>query len=110
MFTTSRIVISLPRALLVFTIKGHIGVHQTENESFTCVIPRAPIFSLYEVVPLPLPQAPASMQPIPSIPIPLLMAAVVGGGAPDNLQIYYIFIYIFIYHHVQILDKIADCW
>ena len=57
-------------------------------------MPRAPIFSLYEVVPLPLPQAPASIHPIPSIPIPLLIAAVVGGGAPDNLK------YIHVYHHV----------
>lgn len=51
----------------------------------TFVIPRAPTFSLYEVVPFPVPQAPANRQPIPSIPIPLLMACFGGGGAPDNL-------------------------
>ena len=51
----------------------------------TLVIPMAPIFSLYEVVPVPVPQAPARMQPIPSIPIPRLIAWAGGGGAPDIL-------------------------
>lgn len=51
----------------------------------TCVMPRAPMFSLYDVVPFPDPQAPAIRHPIPSIPIPLLIADVVGGGAPDSL-------------------------
>lgn len=44
------------------------------------------MFSLYDVVPLPVPKAPAMIQPIPSIPIPLLIADVVGGGAPDSLK------------------------
>ena len=37
---------------------------------YTFVMPMAPMFSLYEVVALPDPQAPAKIQPIPSIPIP----------------------------------------
>jgi len=37
-------------------------------------------------VPDPVPQAAATRHPTPSMPIPLLMAAVVGGGAPDNLE------------------------
>lgn len=59
-------------------------MHKTAGH-LTFVIPRAPTFSLYEVVPFPVPQAPANRQPIPSIPIPLLMACFGGGGAPDNL-------------------------
>lgn len=45
----------------------------------------APMFSLYEVVPFPVPKAPVRRHPIPSIPIPRLMACLGGGGAPDNL-------------------------
>lgn len=52
---------------------------------FTFVIPMAPMFSLYEVVPFPVPKAPVRRHPIPSIPIPRLMACLGGGGAPDNL-------------------------
>lgn len=50
----------------------------------TRVIPKAPTFSLYEVVPFPVPQAPARRQPIPSTPIPRLIACLGGGGAPDK--------------------------
>jgi len=54
--------------------------------STTCVIARAPMFPLYEVVPGPAPKAPASVQPKPSIAMPLLIASLVGGGAPDILH------------------------
>lgn len=57
----------------------------TSHSHFTFVIPRAPTFSLYDVVPFPVPQAPASRQPSPSIPMPLLIACLGGGGAPDSL-------------------------
>ena len=46
------------------------------------VIPIAPMFSLYEVVPAPLPNAPANMQQNPSIKIPRLTACCGTGGAP----------------------------
>ena len=36
----------------------------------TLVMPIAPMFSLYEVVPVPVPHSPANTQPIPSIIIP----------------------------------------
>ena len=39
---------------------------------------------LYEVVPLPVPQMPAKMHPIPSTKIPRLMAEVGGGLAPEK--------------------------
>lgn len=51
----------------------------------TFVMPIAPIFSLYEVVPLPDPHIPANRDPNPSIPIPLFTACSGGGGAPDIL-------------------------
>ena len=51
----------------------------------TLVIPMAPVFTLYVVVPFPLPNAPVKRHPIPSIPIPRLIACFGGGGAPDNL-------------------------
>jgi len=51
----------------------------------TFVIPMAPMFSLNEVVPHPLPKAPVKRHPIPSIPTPRLIACFGGGGAPDNL-------------------------
>jgi len=44
----------------------------------------APIFSLYEVVPFPVPQIPAKIQPIPSIIIPRLSACAGGAFAPVN--------------------------
>lgn len=48
-------------------------------------MPMAPVFTLYVVVPFPLPKAPVKRHPIPSTPIPRLMACFGGGGAPDNL-------------------------
>ena len=48
----------------------------------TFIIPMAPIFSPYEVVPLPVPMSPASRQPKPSTPMPLLTAWCGTGGAP----------------------------
>lgn len=65
----------LPDKLFLANAEAHL----------TFVIPRAPTFSLYEVVPFPVPQAPASRQPSPSMPIPLLIACLGGGGAPDSL-------------------------
>lgn len=53
--------------------------------NLTFVIPRAPTFILNDVVPFPEPQAPARMQPMPSMRMPLFMADLVGGGAAENL-------------------------
>ena len=55
------------------------------NKILTLVIPIAPIFSLYDVVPLPDPQAPVKRQPNPSIPRPLFIACFGGVGAPESL-------------------------
>ena len=54
-------------------------------QTLTLVIPIAPIFSLYDVVPLPDPQAPVKKQPNPSIPRPLFIACFGGAGAPEIL-------------------------
>lgn len=51
---------------------------------FTLVTPMAPTFSPNVLVPLPLPQRPASTVPRPSVPMPLLMALNGGGGAPKH--------------------------
>ena len=65
---------------LIFLNKNTKPIKKKTYNTF--VIPRAPMFSLNDVVPLPLPQAPANKQPIPSIPIPRLMASFGGDGAP----------------------------
>ena len=51
----------------------------------TLVMPITAMFVLYEVVPFPQPKAAARRHPIPSIPIPRLMAYFGGGGAPASL-------------------------
>ena len=48
-------------------------------------MPIAPTFSLYDVVPFPVPKAEVKRHPIPSIPIPRFMAWLGGGGAPEIL-------------------------
>ena len=64
-----------------------LGLYLTSRKFFTCtlVMPITAMFVLYEVVPIPQPKAAAKRQPIPSIPIPRLIAYFGGGGAPDNL-------------------------
>lgn len=36
---------------------------------------------------MPVPQAADKTQPMPSMPIPLFIAGIVGGGAPDSLSV-----------------------
>ena len=43
------------------------------------------IFSLYDVVPFPVPHAPVIKHPRPSTPNPLFRACFGGGGAPQSL-------------------------
>ena len=71
--------------LLKYYIKIILNIIYSGFRVYTLVIPIAPMFSLYEVVPFPDPHAPARIHPIPSIPIPLFIAWVGGGGAPDSL-------------------------
>lgn len=89
-FTLSRIIFE-PSFLYFIVPKGETFVRNANYGcrslylGLTLVIPIAPMFSLYDVVPFPLPKAPAKRHPIPSIPIPRLIACFGGGGAPDNL-------------------------
>ena len=65
------------RTLLVLGAQKLLTFFLKKNNSFiaiwgqTFVIPKAAMFSAYEVVPLPVPQSPANTHPRPSIPMPL---------------------------------------
>lgn len=57
----------------------------SEIDSDTLVIPMTAMLELIDVVPFPVPHAPASRDPRPSASRPLFTAALVGSGAADSL-------------------------
>ncbi len=67
-----------------FMTLWHFSYHVKGHVLSTFVMPITAIFGLNDVDPIPDPQAPASMHPMPSIPIPRLIAWEGGGGAPDK--------------------------
>ena len=58
--------------MFINTLKADVTFYGSNKSVCACtlVIPMAPIFSLYDVVPLPDPHIPASTQPRPSTRIP----------------------------------------